>query len=339
MKRRLASLAAACVLCTSLRALADGPSALDHAAAEALFRDAMALVATHDYATACPKLEESQKLEPGMAKQFRLAECYEATGKTASAWASFVEVADAAVFEGKADREKVARDRAGKLEPKLSHATIVVATPDVPGLEVKRGDHVLGKAQWGSPMPVDPATYVIAVSAPGKKTFKGSITVAPDGDSQTLTVPALEDEVVAVEAPKPPPDITREVEQRVHEESQRQDEQKKQELLVQQRKANIALGYLLIGAGAVVAAGGAAVAIIGKVWYESAGSDCQGSTCNLRGLTTTQDARNLEDPLAPLLLGIGAASALVGVGVLVFSPRVPVKAAFSPRGIAVQGSF
>src|SRR4051794_17555175 len=71
------------------------------AAAQVLFDDAMQLVKKGKATEACPKLEESQRLDPAMATQFRLAECYQQTGRIASAWSVFIEVADSAKQAGR----------------------------------------------------------------------------------------------------------------------------------------------------------------------------------------------------------------------------------------------
>ena len=87
-------------------------SLADKAAAQSLFDEGRKLMSAGKYADACPKLAESQKLDPGVGTQFHLADCYEKLGQTASAWAGFLEAASAAKSMGQADREKVARERA-----------------------------------------------------------------------------------------------------------------------------------------------------------------------------------------------------------------------------------
>src|SRR5579859_7001050 len=88
------------------------PTACDKAAAQALFEDAIKLMANKSYDEACRKLEESQRLDAAMGTRYQLAQCYEATGRIASAWAAFVEVADLAREAGQGSREKAARERA-----------------------------------------------------------------------------------------------------------------------------------------------------------------------------------------------------------------------------------
>src|SRR5258706_9020963 len=92
-------------------------SPADKATAQALFDQGKTLLSKGDVAGACPKFEESQRLDPGIGTQFNLATCYERAGRTASAWTLFLEVASAARAAHQPDREKLARSRAADLEP------------------------------------------------------------------------------------------------------------------------------------------------------------------------------------------------------------------------------
>src|SRR5260221_10377355 len=88
----------------------------DPAAAQALFDQARALTRQGRYAEACPKLLESNRLDPGIGTQFHLAECYEQNGQVATAWATFLDVASQARAASQFDREKAATKRATQLE-------------------------------------------------------------------------------------------------------------------------------------------------------------------------------------------------------------------------------
>src|SRR5260221_11014313 len=63
----------------------------DPVAARTLFDEGRKLLADGKYDAACPKLEESQRLDPGTGTLFNLADCWEQIGRTASAWARFLE--------------------------------------------------------------------------------------------------------------------------------------------------------------------------------------------------------------------------------------------------------
>jgi tetratricopeptide (TPR) repeat protein len=176
----------------------------DKAAAEALFREAMRLSKESDFKSACPKFEESLRLEPSLGAQYYLADCYEKVGRTASAWANFSEVADKERLAGDATKEKAARDRANNLEPKLSHLSVDVEDRTLPGLTVHRGDVAIGSGQWGLSVPVDPGSYVLQASAPGHKDWSKTVEV-PNGAALTERIPALDVAPVVAAAPSMPP--------------------------------------------------------------------------------------------------------------------------------------
>ena len=130
------------------------PSMVDRAAAQTLFDDAVQLVAAQRYKEACPKLEESQRIDPGIGTQFNLADCYEKIGRTASAWVNFSEVADAALKESNPERERVAKDRANAVSKRLSYLTVTVTHP-VNGLVVTRDGVDIRAGTWGTAFPLD----------------------------------------------------------------------------------------------------------------------------------------------------------------------------------------
>src|SRR5437879_1284473 len=127
-------------------------SASDKAAAETLFDQGKKLLAEGKTAEACPKFAESNRLDSGIGTMLYLADCYEKSGQTASAWAQFREAAAMAARQSD-PREKIARERAARLEPKLSKLSVSVGSGDVSGLEIKRDGEALGKALWGIEVP------------------------------------------------------------------------------------------------------------------------------------------------------------------------------------------
>ncbi len=151
----------------------------DKATAEALFAEGRKLMAAGNYAAACPKFAASQKLDPGVGTMLNLADCYEKTGMTASAWATFREAASAARGAGSREREQVARERADALEKSLARVNITIDAKDARDMQVKRDGIALEPAALGTPVPVDPGKHVIEVSAPGKKKWTQTVDVRP----------------------------------------------------------------------------------------------------------------------------------------------------------------
>jgi len=159
-------------------------------AAKELFGEGRKLLAAGKYPEACAKFEESLRINVGIGTQFNLADCYEHLGKTQSAHALFLGVAASAHAANQAEREQLARERATALEPRLSHLIIDVSEP-VEGLVVRRNHLPLTRDAWGADSVVDPGSYLIEASAPGKTTW-----------SLSVDVPALPSAPVEIKVPK-----------------------------------------------------------------------------------------------------------------------------------------
>jgi hypothetical protein len=170
----------------------------DSAAARALFGEARGLMEQENFAEACPKFEESLRLDHGMGTQFNLAHCWEKLGRTASAWALFLDVAAAARAANQPERETAARERAKLLEAKMARLRIEVPEPSR-DMKIERDGQDVGKAAWGTAMPVDPGKHVITVSAPGKKEWTDEVEVPAANRTLSVKVPAL------VDTPPPQP--------------------------------------------------------------------------------------------------------------------------------------
>lgn len=165
------------------------PTGEDKAAAESLFQEALKLITLNNYPDACPKLEASNKLDPAVGTLFNLGDCYEHTGRTASAWSSFSE---ARRFAERTNDKRVkdATTREKALESKL--ARLVVQAGDKPeGLVVKRDKKVVDLATLGSAVPVDPGKHTIEVEAPGREPWSTTVDVPDQPGNVTVTIPPL----------------------------------------------------------------------------------------------------------------------------------------------------
>jgi serine/threonine-protein kinase len=201
LRRSIVATAVVLVTATSARSTRADAAPQDRAAARSLFDEGRKLAHAGRYADACPKFEESQRLDAGIGTLFNLADCYEHVDRLASAWSDFLEVADAAKRAGDAEREKVARGRADKLAGRLARITFALAG-GANGATIKLDGSVLGAGALGAGLPVDQGSHVVEASATGKKPWTSRVEVA-DGQATTVTVPALEDEA----PPAPPPPV------------------------------------------------------------------------------------------------------------------------------------
>jgi hypothetical protein len=165
----------------------------DSVAAQALFDQAKKAMGAHDYAEACPKLEESLRLQPALGTLLNLAQCYERQGKLASAWSKYLEVAAKARAAGQTERARIGHDRAAALAPKLSNLAVEVPSGSRPdGLEVRRDGTVVGPPEWGVAIPTDAGPHTIEATAPGRKPWSQTVTVGDEPNTERVTVPELE---------------------------------------------------------------------------------------------------------------------------------------------------
>jgi len=254
------------------------------AAAQALFDEGRQLMEQGRAEDACPRFEESARLEPGLGTRFHLASCYEALGRLASAHTLFLEVAADAATRNQPERERVARERAQAIEPRLARLTIEVPFASSPALRVERDGVPIGAAQWGLPVPVDPGVHHVSASAPGREPWAADIDVPREGGVTRVNVPPLAEHRQSFFAPT---------------------------------SRKIGLAALGVGAG-TIALGSVFVAQAISKKNASDRAGCSERSCDSpTGLTLRQEALRAGDratwAMGLGLVGIGAAAALFWV--------------------------
>lgn len=182
-------------------ARADQLSAEKKAAAETLFEEGKRLKKELKFLEAAGKFEQVQKLDPGIGTLLFLAESYEQAGRLASAWGNYRDAMERARKEGDS-RQKVASERAARLENKLARLSIGLAenTPSA-GLVVSRNGIDLDASTAEVAIPVDAGPVAIVVRAPGYQPYHEEFAIL-DGEQKRVSVPPL---VRLPEAPKAPP--------------------------------------------------------------------------------------------------------------------------------------
>jgi hypothetical protein len=163
-----------------------GPAASqarDPAAAEALFRQGREAIKRGDYATACPKFAESQRLDPGAGTLLNLAQCEEKAGRLASAWQHYQEAAD--VLAADDPRLALAKQGITALEKSVPRLTVRLAPGAPAGTSVLRDEVELGSASLGTPLPVDPGEHVIVTKSAGRQDHRQTV-VLKSGESREV---------------------------------------------------------------------------------------------------------------------------------------------------------
>jgi len=165
----------------------------EKAAAEALFQEAVDLMAQNRLEDACAKYQASHDLDPAIGTLLRLADCYDRVGKSASAWALFIEAETVATRAQQTDRAEIAGTRAEELKARLSTVRLEIQEPGaVEGLKIAINKADIPEPSWGTALPFDPGTVQILASAPGYEPWSSEVEV-PVGPAETsVAIPALE---------------------------------------------------------------------------------------------------------------------------------------------------
>jgi hypothetical protein len=297
-------------LAMALPAMAQSPS--DKALAQSLFDEGKKLMGEEKYAEACPKLAESQKLDPGGGTLLNLAVCHQKEGKTATAWAEFEEALSQAKKEGRAEREAFAREHIAEIEPKLSRLTIAVtpAAANVAGLQVKLDGGAIGKAAWGAAIPVDPGKHTLEATAPGKKTWTGDVEIGADADKKSIEVPALAD--APAEAPKTTTTNTT------------------TDVTPSNQKT---IGFIVGGVGVVALGVGAVFGIRSFSKWSERNDNCPNDVCNAKAKEAADSATTSAN-IANVGVGVGLVAIGVGAFLILTAPSAPEKTASKPLSIA-----
>lgn len=291
-------------LLTASRA-ARADEAQDKAAAEVLFEDALKLVEAQQYDQACPKLAESARLARGVGVLLYLGDCYEHELKTASAWIEFRDAEDLANQRGNRKRAAIAHGRAEKLSPMLANVALTVAPEAiVPGLVVRRDGEVVGSAQYGLSLPIDPGRHTLEASAPNKKTWSHPFDVMP-ATKTSVAVPPLEDAPLAV---APPPVDSNRPATTAQAASHPLMNRKTQRIV-----SYVVGGVGVVGVGIGSVFGGLAMS---KLNASNAAGDCAPDNhCSAAGATLRYAA---EDRATVSTIGFIAGGALLAGGVVLF---------------------
>jgi hypothetical protein len=278
LRSTAACLAAVAALLVAAPGHAQSPT--DSAMAEGLFQAGRGLAADGKFAEACPKFAESMRLDPKLGTLMNLALCHEKEGKIATAWAEYKRAAELAGRAGQAERQQVAKDSVARLDAMLPGVLLHLETPG--DTTVTLDGQPIGAAVLDTPLPIDPGAHQVGASAPARKPWSTTITVAPVRGVQTVAIPALEVDVVA--PPPPPPSGSMRP-----------------------------LGYGLIIGGGVAIVTGAVFGIVAFAEKGAAASQCTAAgVCNSQGQSDVSLKKTSE---AISTVGFIAGIAAAGAGV------------------------
>jgi hypothetical protein len=282
------------------------PTESDRALAESLFEAGKELMKANKFAEACPKFAESNRIDPSAGTLLNLGKCFEAQGRTASAWAAYKQAIVIARAAGQTKRVEAGQQFVSEVEPKLSRLRVDVA--DAPrGLVVTRDGVAIGSAAIGVAVAIDPGEHVVEAKAPGYATWSTRVTVGQNADQKSVTVPALErapsetPATTSTGSPPPPPTSS----------AASADDR---------GAGRRTAGWILGGVGVAALGVGAVFGVLTLGDASDAENDkalCPNKRCTDQGLTAIDDART-KALVSTLGIGVGLA-AIAGGTILILT--------------------
>lgn len=201
--RRRVAVAALAVLGVAGVAHAE-PTPQDKILAQTLFDDARAKMTAGDYNAACPKLAESYRLDPAPGTLLNLGMCHEGEGRFATAYAEISEALSRAIRDGRAERQKTAREHLASIAPHLSKLQLRVPADAPADLRIEVDGNPLARAAWDVAVPMDPGEHEIVAKAAGRLPVTTKVTIAPDGGVKEVPIGPLAVDPSVHEATPPP---------------------------------------------------------------------------------------------------------------------------------------
>jgi tetratricopeptide (TPR) repeat protein len=166
---------------------------IEAVAAQALFEEGRRLLQAGYVAEACPKLAESQRLEPAAGTLLNLALCHEQEGKTATAWLEYNDALALAARANDDERRQIARERIDALQPLLSRLVLLAPEQAPADLSVELDGTRLGSDAWATGVPVDPGKHTLRITARGKVPAIVPVNVGRAAGNLALPLPELAD--------------------------------------------------------------------------------------------------------------------------------------------------
>ncbi len=172
-------------------------------AAEKLFQDGRAALASNQLDAACDAFRRSNELEPRVGTLLNLGDCEERRARVATAWEAFVEAKALADKHRDAGPAREAEKRANALAARLPYVLLAVPVRTAQ-LVITRDGAAVPPAEWDHEVPLDAGSYALAASAPGYVPWSARIEIA---EAQHLRVEVPELALAAVEASPAPPGL------------------------------------------------------------------------------------------------------------------------------------
>jgi tetratricopeptide (TPR) repeat protein len=295
------------VTIATLVALASTSLAGNKDKADALFKEGKKLMSEKRYAEACPKLEQSMKLDPGIGTELNIGKCYEDWGRIGKALIAYKKALEMA----KGDKDKRVpqiQELVDGLDSQAPRLTIKLPSgASADGVKVTLDGEVI--TTFGTALIVDPGPKTIEYTVDDGPKKSKTVPVDRGGDSEvTLDIP--KDRV----AKKPNGGG-----KQSNGGGDKPDGKPADVATPPAPGRNMRLGGIVLGGAGVLAIGVSSIMTLSArgQYNDALEMHCMGmkNMCDPEGLQTTADARSTANTATVIFI---AGVAMVGGGVALY---------------------
>jgi hypothetical protein len=293
-----------------------------HAVAKDQFDRAREAMDRGDYKAALDLLRASHAREPGRGKLLNMALCEEKLGLLGSAARHFEEVLPQ--LAGDPERERLAREHAEQLRPKVPYLRVSLAEAAPRGTTVTLDGNLLAPASLGVDVPIDPGRHVVVATATGAVEKRYEITLTgPERQELEVAPQAAAPAPARAEGAAPAPTVPPKIEPPSGDGSG--------------SRMRVG-GVVLLGVGA---AGFVVAGVTGGIWLSkrsdiSAQCNVATRTCNARGIDLIASTAPL-DVASAVGWGVGLTGLAGGVALVVAGGKM--QAAVAPTALPGGGGL
>jgi hypothetical protein len=268
--------------------------------AQQLFDRAVAALEADDFATACPALEESQRLDPAGGTVLNLAYCLEKTEQWRRAARAYREALGRAVADARADRRELAVAGLNRTLAAQPRVRLVLPEGAPHDFRLTLDGEPLALEQLDYPVPIEAGTHEVRVTLEGR-------------EPSVLTVEATAAVEYELRIPLPEPVVARQ--------SSKSERRQPAPLPASPRPRGQTTAFWLTatGSGALLVGGGVA-GILAASHHKEAVDACPAGKCSASGVA---DERSANRWAWGANVGIGLG--LVGVAVAVYLFEKPAQ--------------
>lgn len=314
--------------------------AKDPAAARELFQQARKAADANDLETACPKFEESYRLDPAVGTLLNMAECDNRAGRLAIAWAKLQTALEQ--LPSTDDRRPAVQRVARDLDTRVPKLTIGIKPGTTVECTVMRDNVPIRSGSLGVRLPVDPGHHVVTVNANGRRPQQYDVDLAEGQVVEIWVEPGPSQSTSAAAWPSPAVPITPSASSTSRNAPETNaaavgsHPQSSPKIEHQSTKSSHTIAYTVGGTGIALVGAGVIARVVAFNKQSTIDAHCPNKVCDDTGWDARRSALTLQT-VSTVMLAAGAAALGIGIYLVAAEPGQEASSRVALQSVAIPG--